>query len=605
VGKTTALKFLEDAGTDRLTAVTRYMPRDRRPSDTVGDKPWSFEPHSDEGRDPTGPGEIIFANVKYKGYYGFPGADIRRSLEQGASPVMLVTSYVEMTQLAEALHNSFPAVPIITVRLEVPQEVLPGRITRRVGADPREHEERIARLNDLVNADLLQTPLLHEVFGTRVIWNVRAEEVRSYGYFATQIPVLTGAGLAAMVAEARCEALERTQWEANDIVTPRPLTYSSAVVPAAVIDVLDDVLIPAAAERLCGEDDRAPGETPIILKAGLAAALYLGDKGRIVSPDIDFVLREHPHARRHFELLMEWLCDGPVAWTDGKSKAVYHCEGIKGVAAARDGTRVELDAHLATNVQPDPNGFVFQCRHDDNDLFHRRMVETPAGNRVAMVPPEQLCVEKLLAGRGPEIGKFDLFDASGLLALYRLNPHIIKKMVESQRFDEGVDAAAAAVVARWSAHPTDDDLRGLGITEPGIRLAALQMGPLVDDAAAEYPSERRALTLTALKQLAFLSAVERSLKKIETIMDAAVFAIGAERVSIGERFGDEDVRRGIAPLRAEVQLLAQFYVGMRDTFVRRPLTSEREERAFFRHLDEQRRRLTPETQRGEDAATGG
>jgi hypothetical protein len=591
-GKTTALNFLQQGSDITFTPVTRFMPRGRRPSDTAGDKPWAFEPVMTPGGDPSGPDSVIFANVKYKGYYGFPGTDIVNAIKNGEIPVMLVTSYVEMTQLAEAFHNTMPVAPLITLRLEVPQEVLPSRIMGRIGADPREHEERLTRLHGLVRADLLQTRPLNTVYGTRVIWNVTPQEVQQHGYFASQIQSLTPDALAAMIVEARVEALDRARQEAKDILAPRVLTYDSPVVPRAITEVLDRVLIPTAKQRLFMESEAEPEETPLVLKAGLAAAIYLGDKGRIVSPDIDFVLRQESNKKLIFESLMEGLCPEPVTWTDGKNKAVYHCEGIKGEARAADGTLVELDALYSTNVQPDARGFVFNCTHDECDLFHRRMVITPAGNKIAMIPPEQLCVEKLLAGRGPDINKFDLFDASGLLAQYHLNPHIIKKMIESQRYDPTVDEAATQVLAERHGPLSDDALVTVGVSEPLMRLIARGMGELVDDPAAEYPSESRILTFTTLKQLSFLSCVERSLKKIETILHHKVFAIDGDKVSISERFGEHQVREGIARLRAQIQLHAEFYVGMHDTFVRRPLTQPEETERFFKHLDDQRARLT-------------
>jgi hypothetical protein len=569
------------------------MPRQRRPSDTSGDTPWTYADHDREASDSKHPDNIIFSNVKYKGYYGFPGASIVECLKDGKMPVMLVTSYIEMTQLAEALYNTAPVAPQITLRLEIPQEVLPGRITTRVGADPTEHQERLERLSGLVRADLLQTPLLHKVYDTRVIWNVMPSEVESFGYFASQIKPLTPDALAAMIVEAKVNAIDRAKQEARDILEPRPLEYGNPVVPNSIIEVLDNVLLPEAARTLA-DSAVASGESPIILKAGLAAAIYLGDKGRVVSPDIDFVLTEHPNGKRLMELLMEELTSSPLIWLDGKDKAVYHCEGLKGASTSSDGTNVELDALLITRVQPHPKGFVFLCTHDEHDIFLRRTVVTPKGYRVGMIPPEQLCVEKLLAGRGPEINKFDLFDASGLLAKYQLNPHLIKKMLDLQRYDQHVDGDVAALLHNMPAELTDGDLAALGITEPGIQHIVRSLGKLVQDEHAEYPSEERFLTNSALKRFAFLSAVECSLKKVESIMNDNVFAVAGELVSIGGRFGEENVRAGIARLRAQVRLQAEYYVGMHDTFVKRALTSEGCKQRFFKNLDEQRTRLSPQ-----------
>ena len=590
-GKTTIFNFLQQDPSKTYTATTRYMPRERRPNDTVGDQPWRFEQDGTTGADLTGPESVIFSNVKYKGYYGFTGGDIVKALNRGEIPVMLVTSYIEMTQLAEALHNMLPVAPLVTLRVEVPQDILPGRIISRVGAHPEEHTERIEKLGSLVRADMLQTPLLHKVYDTRVVWNVTEKEAVENGYFSGQVRGLTPDALAAMMVEATVNAQTRAMNEAKDILTRRKLEYGHPSVPNCITEILDQVLLPAAAECLSA-GAIARGESAIVIKAGLAAAIYLEGKGRPVSPDIDWTLVESPGAKVQMEVLMEKLCNNIPVWIDGKDKAVYHCEGIKGEAKAKDGTNVELDALLITRAQPDPKGFCFVCTHDEHDLFHRRTVETPAGYLFGMVPPEQLCVEKLLAGRGPEINKFDLFDASGLLAKYHLNPNLVKKMVEMQRFDNDLDADASKVIKAEKCILSNELLSQIGITEPVMQHIAHSMGALVDDEWAPYPSEERTLSMTALKQLAFLSSVERSLKRVEAIMHDQVFAVGEEHVSIGERFGRDAVLAGVSRLRAQVMLHAGYSIGMNDTFVQRALGSEEDRAEFFQHLDNQRKLLT-------------
>ncbi|MEI6518282.1 MAG: hypothetical protein WCN89_06280, partial [bacterium] len=121
---------------------------------------------------------------------------------------------------------------------------------------------------------------------------------------------------------------------------------------------------------------------------------------------------------------------------------------------------------------------------------------------------------------------------------------------------------------------------------------AHSMGALVDDEWTPYPSEERTLSMKALKQLAFLSSVERSLKRVEAIMHDQVFAVGEEHVSIGERFGKDAVLAGVSRLRAQVMLHAGYSIGMNDTFVQRALGSEGDRAEFFQHLDNQRKLLT-------------
>jgi hypothetical protein len=281
-GKTTALNFLHQEGGLPYAPTLRLMPRARRDSDPDTDQPWTPAVSDLNGKDLGAEQAVIFSNVKYQGYYGFPGAPILEAVNRGDIPVMLVTSYVEMVQLSEALHNHIPVAPLVTLRIEVPQDLLPGRITRRAGAHPEEHRERIERLSGLVRADLLQAPLLNKVYGTRVILNVKEQEIAEFGYCGAQIKPLTPDVFAALVVEASTVAIERSRSEAQDIMDTRFLSYGGRSVPDSIIEVLDQVLLPAAAQRLCQEGVN-PGESALVIKAGLAAAIYLKDKGRVAA----------------------------------------------------------------------------------------------------------------------------------------------------------------------------------------------------------------------------------------------------------------------------------------------------------------------------------
>lgn len=599
-GKTTLYNFLKSDKDYEYIPAIRFMPRGNRPSDTAGDLPWplaeSFSGSREEKISATshpeyGPESVVFANHKYTGYYGFSGKDLLEQLQQKKTPVMFVTSYSEMTPLLEGLNSVLPLLPVVSLRMEVPHEILPGRLHQRAEAHPGEVQERVRKLDQLAREDLLQTPKLVNVYGTRVLWNVTPAEIQTYGYFPQQIQAVSEDGLKAMVAEARDTVVERSKRQAADILRVRELNYGSELIPDSLLEVMDRVLLPTA-QRLGTAGEGTLADCSIIVKAGLAAAIYLEDDARVVSPDIDFTLPISERSHMQMEVLMEALGGGVLPdWDDGWNKAVYHCRGLKGSARSSDGTEVELDALLLTRVQPFENGFVFDFKHDEHDLFFRRTVRTPAGNTFPIVPPEQLAIEKLVAGRGPEINKFDLYDAAGVLSKYDLNPNLIRKLVEQQRFDLELDAAAAEAIEADDFLISVSLLEELGLQNTWTKEAALRLGELLEDDKHTLPSEKRVLTLTALKQFAFVDAVLRSLDKIEREMHTALYNRNGREVTLAEQFDAAAIQQGVSKLRSQMLLHVEYYVGAGDVYVNRHIEDSKRQQAFFSGLDAQRERL--------------
>lgn len=611
-GKTTLLGqlFEREHLLGSITPTTRLLPRERRETDPPSDVPWSAAPTQGNGATYT-PDQVLFSNQKYQGYYAFPASGIKESLVRGSTPAMMVTSYSEMMQLIEGISNVIPLAPITSIRVEVPHDVLPSRIMVRPGAHPNEHIERIEKLGNLVRADQLQARPLHTVYGTRSVVNVTEKEIRDFGFFAAQMHPVTPDALAAMVVEAASIAVSKAAHEAKDILTPRVLTYGMAQIPDSIIDVLDRVVLPTVQKQLPAEK----GLDDFIIKAGLAAAIYLGPNARVVSPDIDFTFEDGPQAKVLMEQVMEALCPTLPEWTDGMNKAVYHCEGLKGEAVAKDQTVVELDAILTTRVQPSEQGFCFMCQHDELDLFHRRTVTTPGGYSFSLVPPEQLCVEKLIAGRGPDINKFDLFDAAGLLSQFPLNPNLVKKMIEVQGFRPEVDEAAAQVIRSNAGDFSPETLSRLGIKNTFCQtqlqrivaqdsLATVSL--LNEITPGSIPAEQlkrselelsqelweqRRISVKSLKQMAMISSVLESLSQIERILNDRVFTIDGKRYSISDRFDPTLVQAGVARLRDQMTHLAEFHIGTFDSYVYRG-SNKTEMEKFFEKLPEQQSRLS-------------
>ncbi len=131
----------------------------------------------------------------------------------------------------------------------------------------------------------------------------------------------------------------------------------------------------------------------------------------------------------------------------------------------------------------------------------------------------------------------------------------------------------------------------MGLQNTWTKEAALRLGELLEDDKHTLPSEKRVLTLTALKQFAFVDAVLRSLDKIEREMHTALYNRNGREVTLAEQFDAAAIQQGVSKLRSQMLLHVEYYVGAGDVYVNRHIEDSKRQQAFFSGLDAQRERL--------------
>ena len=136
-----------------------------------------------------------------------------------------------------------------------------------------------------------------------------------------------------------------------------------------------------------------------LLTGGSAAFLYGSD--RPFSNDIDMVVS--------FDKVKEIEKAIGVTFAYRKKKPVFHS-----LAASIEIGKTSFDLMGETVIQPNEKGKAFAFR-STLEIRKKKVVFHFGKNAIACLPKEMLVAKKLLAGRGKEVGKYDLYDVKAIL----------------------------------------------------------------------------------------------------------------------------------------------------------------------------------------------
>jgi hypothetical protein len=576
-GKNTLLTFLESSGVE---AAKRLLPREWRSGDSAADVPWNGGAHGERSGSYQ-PEEICFAQFLYKGYYGFPAVDLIQLMAEGKKPGVIIGRSHEIPPIVQAVRDLVPLTTVLPLYVEVPLSIIGDRLSNRREAHTGERGERLAALESHNALDRRQRLALVGIYGERAVINVTDGEARKLGMHSEQLKPITTDFAVKLISEFAIEARQRSADLAADILHERRLSYSHPFVPDALIDVLDHVLLPACQRH---------NVDPVIL-GGLAVGLYLGES-RPVSLDIDFIAPQRPDLEERMVALISEITGEPCVAQDAWEKKVYHVRGLHGVVKSVGyGDDCELDALISTRIQPNDKGFCYEFPFDQSDFFLRRSVSLPSGEKVYLMPPEHIVIGKLTAGRGPELGKYDLFDAAGLMAKMSMDPSVIRKLLDCHVYDKDLDKDIRNLIHGLGEAPSTDELCGaLGIQDRGIRdvlQKEFEASPNPFEAPLG-PTHTRFLVIDVLKKAALIDRLSASLDGITENLDHPWDVGNGDFATIAVRFGRSEVQDAISKLRTQLHYYAEFELGRRDVYAKRhgmPAAP------FFVLLDEQMRRL--------------
>lgn len=135
------------------------------------------------------------------------------------------------------------------------------------------------------------------------------------------------------------------------------------------------------------------------LLTGGAAALFYGSD-RPFSHDVDFMF-----PKKYIETVSEAL---KVEFEMFRNKPVFHSLKVVYQTGGHD-----YDLVAQSIVEPQSG---VSCTFELNDMVYRNKKELEEeGQKILLIPKELLFLIKLVAGRGEELGKYDLYDAEKIL----------------------------------------------------------------------------------------------------------------------------------------------------------------------------------------------
>lgn len=137
----------------------------------------------------------------------------------------------------------------------------------------------------------------------------------------------------------------------------------------------------------------------VLLTGGAAAYLYGSD--RLFSNDIDFMLpRKFSHEMRKLF---------GARFTYFRKKPVFHS-----LKASVEIDKTSFDFIAESIVQP-PGRREHYCFYLTDGIIKKGKLFTISGKKIYCIPKELLVLIKLLAGRGKELNKYDLYDVQKIL----------------------------------------------------------------------------------------------------------------------------------------------------------------------------------------------
>lgn len=582
-GKTTVMRLISEIREAKI--LNRFLPRQKRSDDVATDREWTS---TEEKRG------VFFAHDMYKGAYAFPTKEfslLMKELRGDQALLIQIARGHEVAGLIEACQRIFPIAPVLSLRIDAPFQVISSRLSSRTTAEKGEIEERLAAIAKLQSNDDAESPYLERVYGQTTFLSLTADDIARHSHQlaenGAQCAPLTRETLGAQLDIKVAEAMNRSKTLAKDILRERSLAYGDRFVPDGLTDVLENLLIPAI-QKATGDVNTIPA-----LKGGTAMRFYAEATGRAVSPDIDFTLVRSKLIADCTERALNALTGTSVPMVDRWDKAQWPAYGAHAeVKSERTGQTIELDALLVSRVRPHGRGFCFEYNYDAHDHFMRRTVNLPNGGKVYIVPPEHTLLEKLAAGRGADQGKFDLFDSAGIITQCPLDPSLLHKIIASQRFDPlTLDRELAPLLTNPNPIAIEHLFPLLGIESPLFQNIVRSISPEYRAESIGAPNEKRTLSATALKQIAFLDRAHRMVQKI--LDDAHIpVDIGGETISTADRYGLDRLSAQVTWVADFFEHFARFETGRSDVFVRRgPATNRELETSFFEGLGQQIVRL--------------
>ncbi len=156
----------------------------------------------------------------------------------------------------------------------------------------------------------------------------------------------------------------------------------------------------------------------LYLTGGTAAAAYAGET-RPLSLDLDFFVEPTSKAR------VQEVFGGNFRYFG--EKKLFKSDKLMGHA----GNGVDLDFIAEQNIVPDETKPEEKITLKLGQFAKKKALERDfMGERVLVMPPEMVVIAKLFAGRGIELGKYDLADSEAVIVSGIIRPDFFRRAAE-------------------------------------------------------------------------------------------------------------------------------------------------------------------------------
>lgn len=594
-GKSYLCKLLKELGCEQAD---RLISRPKRGCDPDSDIPWN----SSSGDCAQ---EILLSYAKNNALYGVPTSTVKQLLVDQMSPIFIVGDMGKISPYNRAVDVALPLVPRINIRLDVPVDVMADRLNhQRQESFEGEAQERGLQNKRLFSWEASQHRVLKQVFNLHVVLNLTEEEHSRLGYAQSQLKPLSVSLLRELLPSFSFEAIKRSKSLARDVLLARDLSDIPEL-PQGLAEVFRDTLVPsfsahnidlfavkgglAVAAYLSTAQATLPelalnGEKPIVLLESITPSSPIV---RPVSPDIDWAIGTFANEEQDHLNMVRAITGSDVSFQNQWNKPIFNSYKLHAVVATQDGAEVELDAIALSRVKPEGSPFCFEFPYDEYLAFRSRPLSIAGKESAALVPPEMLIVEKLVAGRGAQHGKLDLFDAVALIATQPIDVHVIDHIIDSQRFIDRVDSCSdftPSEDAVSSAYSLRETLQQNHIQHPEL-VVALVSRCLTIDPTTEAEATLNGQSLESEVSLDF-EKTRDNLKRIALIdcllqnLDACISTIASEAPNeLSELVavcGQGVLVQKLSAVRDYLMYLATYQIGRPDVYIRHePLSSLR------------------------------
>lgn len=172
----------------------------------------------------------------------------------------------------------------------------------------------------------------------------------------------------------------------------------------------------ALLSRALGEtlEKARQSQTPLYLTGGTAVAAYAGVQ-RPLSLDLDFFV--HPEQKE----VLEATFGG--SFKVFNAKPLFKSDKLVGASGPVDLDFIAQQSIVPDDSQPQQRISLALTPHLQEHSVQKNML----GHEVMVIPPEYLLIAKLFAGRGIDLGKFDLKDCESLLAGVEIRHDVLEQ----------------------------------------------------------------------------------------------------------------------------------------------------------------------------------